>query len=184
MINIEFLFISLSNVFSICLTKRTCMNIFPIVLIYMMTYLMHVWHHCKCIMVLGIKKFLKVKYYIHKFTTLIFTWQLHFWNESMYFKFSVFNCSKILHNVKYHTVLLFSYRPELSIILYCYFQFRRYNRSGFDPWGERIPWRKRWQSTPVFWPGKPMDRGAWQATQFMELQRVRYDLATKQQAIV
>ena len=27
-------------------------------------------------------------------------------------------------------------------------------RPGFDPWGRRIPWRKKWQPTPVFLPGK------------------------------
>ena len=25
----------------------------------------------------------------------------------------------------------------------------------FDPWVGKIPWRKKWQSTPVFLPGKP-----------------------------
>ena len=24
----------------------------------------------------------------------------------------------------------------------------------FDPWVGKIPWRKEWQPTPVFWPGK------------------------------
>ena len=27
-------------------------------------------------------------------------------------------------------------------------------RRGFDPWAGKIPWRKKWQSTPVFLPGK------------------------------
>ena len=27
-------------------------------------------------------------------------------------------------------------------------------RCGFDPWVEMIPWRREWQSTPVFLPGK------------------------------
>ena len=27
-----------------------------------------------------------------------------------------------------------------------------------------IPWRRKWQITPVFLPGKAMDRGAWLAT--------------------
>ena len=27
-------------------------------------------------------------------------------------------------------------------------------RSGFDPWVGKIPWRKEWLSTPVFWPGE------------------------------
>ena len=28
----------------------------------------------------------------------------------------------------------------------------------------RFPWRRAWQSTPVFLPGNPKDRGAWWAT--------------------
>ena len=28
----------------------------------------------------------------------------------------------------------------------------------------KIPWRRQWQSTPVFLPGKSMDRGSWWAT--------------------
>ena len=27
-------------------------------------------------------------------------------------------------------------------------------RHGFDPWVRRIPWRRKWQPTPVFLPGK------------------------------
>ena len=30
--------------------------------------------------------------------------------------------------------------------------------------GLEIPWRRKWQPTPVFLPENPMDRGAWQAT--------------------
>ena len=26
---------------------------------------------------------------------------------------------------------------------------------GFDPWVRKIPWRRKWQPTPVFLPGKP-----------------------------
>ena len=26
--------------------------------------------------------------------------------------------------------------------------------SGFDPWVGKIPWRRKWQPTPVFWPGE------------------------------
>ena len=32
-------------------------------------------------------------------------------------------------------------------------------------WGnEDIPWRRKWQPTPVFLPGESLDRGDWQAT--------------------
>ena len=34
----------------------------------------------------------------------------------------------------------------------CY--WRRCKRSVFDPWAGKIPWRKKWQPTPVFLPGE------------------------------
>ena len=33
-------------------------------------------------------------------------------------------------------------------------QRRRYKRGGFDPWVGKIPWSRKWQSAPVFLPGK------------------------------
>ena len=36
-------------------------------------------------------------------------------------------------------------------------------RHGFDPQVGKIPWRRKWQPTPVFLLGNPMDRGAWWA---------------------
>ena len=33
-------------------------------------------------------------------------------------------------------------------------QCGRRKRCGFDPWIGKIPWRKKWQSTPVFLPGE------------------------------
>ena len=33
-------------------------------------------------------------------------------------------------------------------------QCRRHKRSGFDPWIGKIPWRRKWQPTPEFLPGK------------------------------
>ena len=43
-------------------------------------------------------------------------------------------------------------------------QCRRHKRCGFHPWVEKIPWRRKWQPTPVFFSGKSMDRGTWWAT--------------------
>ena len=40
-------------------------------------------------------------------------------------------------------------------------QCKRHQRPGFDPWLRKVPWRRKWQPSPVFLPG---DRGAWQAT--------------------
>ena len=33
-------------------------------------------------------------------------------------------------------------------------QCRRHKRCMFDSWVGKIPWRKAWQSTPVFLPGE------------------------------
>ena len=32
------------------------------------------------------------------------------------------------------------------------------------PWVEKIPWRRKWQPTPVFLPGKSCGQRAWWAT--------------------
>ena len=37
-------------------------------------------------------------------------------------------------------------------------------RCGFDPWVRKISWRRKWQPTPVFSPGVPIERGVLQAT--------------------
>ena len=44
--------------------------------------------------------------------------------------------------------------------------------------GRKILWRGKWQPTPVFLLGNPMDRGAWWAT-VHGVTRVGHDLATK-----
>ena len=33
-------------------------------------------------------------------------------------------------------------------------QCRRYKRHSFNTWVRKIPWRRKWQTTPVFLPGK------------------------------
>ena len=38
------------------------------------------------------------------------------------------------------------------------------SRDVFNPWVRKIPWRKKWQPTPVSCLGNPMDREAWRAT--------------------
>ena len=47
--------------------------------------------------------------------------------------------------------LLFQGSPvwlrQLRICLQC-------GRPGFDPWVGKIPWRREWLPTPVFWPGE------------------------------
>ena len=33
-------------------------------------------------------------------------------------------------------------------------QCRRHRRCGFSPWVGKIPWKRKWQPTPVFFPGE------------------------------
>jgi len=33
-------------------------------------------------------------------------------------------------------------------------------RPRFDPWVGKIPWRREWLPTPVFWPGESHGQGA------------------------
>ena len=43
-------------------------------------------------------------------------------------------------------------------------QCRRRRRRGLDPWVEKIPWRRKWQPTPVFLPGESCaPRNLWAA---------------------
>ena len=38
-------------------------------------------------------------------------------------------------------------------------QSRRHNRHAFEPWVKKIPWRRKWQPTPVFLPGESQGWG-------------------------
>ena len=42
-------------------------------------------------------------------------------------------------------------------------QCRRCRNCSFNPCIEKIPWRRKWQPTPVFLPGKSSWTGVWQA---------------------
>ena len=42
-------------------------------------------------------------------------------------------------------------------------QCRRHRGRVFDSCISKIPWRRKWQLTAVFWMENPMDRRAWQA---------------------
>ena len=53
-------------------------------------------------------------------------------------------------------------------------------RCGFNPWIRKIPWRRKWQPTPVFFPGKSHgQRSLVGYIQSMGLQRVGHDLVTE-----
>ena len=39
-------------------------------------------------------------------------------------------------------------------------QCRKHKRCRFDPWVGKIPWRREWQPTPLFLPGKSHGQGS------------------------
>ena len=56
-------------------------------------------------------------------------------------------------------------------------------RCRFDPWVKKIPWRRKWQPTPVFLPGKSQRQRSLVGCSPWGCRRVRFDLATRQQQI-
>ena len=71
------------------------------------------------------------------------------WNLALIFKFlpkAIDKCYKL------SWALGFTGDPAVKRI---HLQWRRSGRShSFDPWVGKIPWRRKWQLTPVFLPGK------------------------------
>ena len=51
----------------------------------------------------------------------------------------------------------------------------------FDPWARTIPWRRKWQPTPVFLAGRPHGQRSLAGYSPWGRRRVRHLLATKQQ---
>ena len=86
----------------------------------------------------------------------------------------------VWYNTRIMVVLLLTYclwLRQWRIHLQC-------RRPGFHPWVGKIPWRRAWQSTPVFLPGESPwteDPGRLQS---MELQRVGHDLVTKHSLVL
>ena len=60
-------------------------------------------------------------------------------------------------------------------------QCRRHKRCRFDPWVRNIPWKRKWQPSPLFLPGKSHGQRSLVVYSLWCGKRVRYDLATKQQ---
>ena len=55
----------------------------------------------------------------------------------------------------------------------------QYRKGGFDPWVRKIPWRSKWQTTPVLLPGKSHGQRSLGGYSPWGLRRVRQDLETK-----
>ena len=56
-------------------------------------------------------------------------------------------------------------------------QCRRCKRHGFNSWVGKIPWRRKWQPTPVFLPGKSHEQRSLVGYQSIGLQKVGRDWA-------
>ena len=54
-------------------------------------------------------------------------------------------------------------------------------RRWFNPWVGKIPWRRKWQPTPVFLPGKSHEQKSLAVFSPQGHKRIGYDLATNQQ---
>ena len=52
---------------------------------------------------------------------------------------------------------------------------------GFNPWVGKIPWRRKWQPTPVFLPGNSHGQRSLAGYSPWGHKTVRHDLVTKQQ---
>ena len=79
----------------------------------------------------------------------------------------------VIHHFNVHFLLCFFANNITCCLFYIYFrlwkwwgfpgktrgkepayQYRRCKRRGFSPWVGKIPLRRKWQPTPVFFPGK------------------------------
>ena len=52
-------------------------------------------------------------------------------------------------------------------------------RPGFNSWIRKIPWRREWQPTPVFFPGESQGQRSLAGYTALGFARVRHDLATQ-----
>ena len=60
-------------------------------------------------------------------------------------------------------------------------QGKRHKRHRFEPWVGRMPWRRAWQSIPVFLPRESQGQRSLAGYSPWGCKRVRHNLATKQQ---
>ena len=60
-------------------------------------------------------------------------------------------------------------------------QHRKYKRCVFSPWVGKIPWRRKWQHTPVFLPGKSHRQRSLAGYRPWGHKRVGHDWATQPQ---
>ena len=56
---------------------------------------------------------------------------------------------------------------------------RRYKGRGFNPWVRKIPWKRAWQHTSVFFPGGSHGQRSLAGYSAWDCKRVGHDVATK-----
>ena len=78
-----------------------------------------------------------------------------------------------------HHLWHWSVFPGSSISKESACQCRRHRRHGFDPWVGKVPWRKKWQPTAVFLPGKSHGQKSLVGYSPWGHERVGHDLSTK-----
>ena len=57
-------------------------------------------------------------------------------------------------------------------------------RLRFNPWVGKVPWRRKWQPTLVFLPGKSHEQRSLVGYSPWGCKRARHDLAAKQQRVL
>ena len=75
----------------------------------------------------------------------------------------------------------FSYRVRLPWWLNGRESTCKCGRLRFSLWVEKTPWRRKWQPTPVFLPGKTHGQGSLAGYSLWGHKSVQYNLTTKQQ---
>ena len=60
----------------------------------------------------------------------------------------------ILHLGVNHTCRSQQSQKECTLAWHAYMSWVMIETCGFDPWVAKIPWRRKWQPTPVFLPGE------------------------------
>ena len=83
-------------------------------------------------------------------------------------------CRGRVFQLRYSQVALMVKNPPINGKEPAY-KCRRHKRCRFDPWIGKIPWRRTWQPTPVFFPGESPWTEEPGGLQSLGSQRVRHE---------
>ena len=71
-----------------------------------------------------------------------------------FLEYLMWNKGKFSSIIYYLILYISTHTPRLPWLLCGKEPAYQYRRCGFDPWARKIPWKRKWQQTPVFLPGK------------------------------